>query len=302
MIILTTSAKKANAITHGGTFHSDDVIATVILEKLLGTLYLYRTFSPADLKDIDDNVIVFDFGFGKYDHHQKGGNGVRDNGIPYASAGLLWRDFGHKILKNTPDPDFIWEFIDSRLIQGIDAKDNGSLPGFIYPTQPMLFSEAILGFNPTWDKTDSANEQFFKAVVFAQTVFDNLIETASAEAKAKLLVEGALTNTDGNILILDKFIPWQKTIMSDANPKASDIFVVIYPSNRGGYNIQPVPKGYIGNKEYRVSIPESWKGLNGEALQSITGVADATFWHTAGFIGAANSLEGAKALAKLLLS
>ena len=35
--------------------------------------------------------ILVDIGGGKFDHHQKNGNGKRENGISYASAGLVWQ-------------------------------------------------------------------------------------------------------------------------------------------------------------------------------------------------------------------
>ena len=49
----------------------------------------------------DENTIIYDIGFGKYDHHQKGGNGVRKNGVPYAACGLIWKDFGKDLIAKT---------------------------------------------------------------------------------------------------------------------------------------------------------------------------------------------------------
>ena len=43
-ISIAKNIEEANIITHSGTFHSDDVIATVILGKLLGNISIFRTF------------------------------------------------------------------------------------------------------------------------------------------------------------------------------------------------------------------------------------------------------------------
>ena len=101
MIRTTNSIQKANLITHGGVFHADDVMATVILEKVFGDVTVCRVLEVPE--KLNSNVIVYDIGCGKWDHHQKGGNGVRKNGsnvgVPYAAAGLIWRDFGYEAIK-----------------------------------------------------------------------------------------------------------------------------------------------------------------------------------------------------------
>ena len=146
MIKITNNIDKANAITHGGTFHSDDVLATVILEKVFGNITVYRTFEVPE--KLANNIIIYDIGFGKYDHHQKGGNGSRENGVPYASAGLIWRDFGRKLVEDTCNPEMVWHLIDRDLIQGIDATDNGKMPSADYPAQVMSFPKILSGFTP----------------------------------------------------------------------------------------------------------------------------------------------------------
>ena len=85
-ITLTTDINTANAITHGGIFHADEVFGTIILSKVMDNIVLARTFKVPE--DIADDVIVYDIGGGDFDHHQLGGNGTRADGIPYASCGL----------------------------------------------------------------------------------------------------------------------------------------------------------------------------------------------------------------------
>ena len=90
------------AITHAGVFHADEVLGSIVLEQVLGNVHIARVNEiPNNYKG---NAIVFDIGYGKFGHHQPGGNGVRENEAPYASAGLLWKHFGLGIVEWSSDP------------------------------------------------------------------------------------------------------------------------------------------------------------------------------------------------------
>ena len=295
MIKMTKKLSEANLITHSGTFHADEVFATVLLSKIFKEVTVYRTFKVPE--DVSDDVIVYDIGYGPLDHHQKGGNGARENGVPYASCGLVWKKYGREILKDMPDAEFIWEAMDRELIQGIDAIDNGSVPPNQYPAKLLSVSKIISYINPCWDSTEDTDEAFWKAVFLAECIFDTMLSSIISQAKAKGIVEKAIEGSKEHIMVLDKFVPWQESLFVSKNPKADEILVVVFPSNRGGYNFQCVPNS-PGSFTLKKSVPEEWKGLNGEQLQSITKVKDATFCHAAGFIGGASSFEGAYMLAK----
>lgn len=292
----TKEMTKATAVTHGGVFHADEVIATVILSKILDDVTVFRTFKVPE--ELADDVIVYDIGRGEFDHHQKGGNGSRENGVPYAACGLIWKKFGHEVVADTPNPELVWNLIDRDLIQGIDAVDNGTMPAADYPAQAMSFSQVISGFNPNWDSSEDADEAFVKAVAFAEVVFDNMLATAVSKAKAQQIVEEAIEASEEHIMVLDQFVPWQDFIFASENEKAGDVQFVVFPSNRGGYNWQCVPDAF-GSTGQRKPVPTEWRGLNGSDLQEVTGVETAVFCHQAGFIGSAKTLEDAIALAKL---
>ena len=295
MMDITKNIKEATAITHGGTFHADEIMATVILEKVFGDIIVCRTFRvPEDLKE---DVIVYDIGFGAFDHHQKGGNGARENGVPYAACGLIWKEFGPQIVVNTCNPELVWNLIDRDLIQGIDAGDNGAMPKTDYPAQAMSFSAVISGFNPNWDSNEDPDEAFAKAVELAEVVFDNTLASTIAKAKAEQIVEEAIEKAEEHIMVLNQFVPWQEYIFSSTSPKANEIQFVVFPSNRGGYNWQCVPDG-LGSFGQRKSVPEEWKGLRDDDIQKVTGIDTATFCHPAGFIGGAETFADAYALAK----
>lgn len=278
----------ASHITHGGIFHADEVMATAILSGI-GPVVLNRTFRvPEDCK-----AFVYDIGGGQYDHHQRGGNGTRENGVPYSSAGLIWRDFGHKLVSC----DQVWSFVDQELIQGIDAVDNGALPGVDYPAKAATVSNLISGFNPNWDSEQKPDDAFLEAVRFAQGVLARAIASAESKARAKDIVDAAIEASEDQIIVLPQFAPWQEYVLTSTDAKAADALYVVFPSNRGGYSIQAIPDA-IGSFENRKPLPEAWRGVSARDLQAVSGVSDANFCHPSGFIGGANSLEGAMEMAR----
>ena len=143
-IRITTDIKEADAVTHFGTsFHSDDVYGAVMLGLLMDDLRLVRLsheefakLSPEDLS----GKIVFDVGGGKYDHHQKEGNGYHKllaegrKPVPYASFGLLWEDFGMELVKKRYQGysddfyNYMYLYVEYNLAREIDAGDNGIFP------------------------------------------------------------------------------------------------------------------------------------------------------------------------------
>ena len=86
---------EANCITHSGTMHTDDIFSTAFLDLYLGNIKVFRT---TDIPlDINKDVIIYDIGRGKFDHHQEDAL-KRDNGITYCGFGLLWKEFGREFI------------------------------------------------------------------------------------------------------------------------------------------------------------------------------------------------------------
>ena len=295
IIKMTQDISEANLVTHSGTFHADEVMATVILGKLLGEVTVCRVKELP--KNLSNTVLVYDIGGGRFDHHQKGGNGCRQNGVPYASCGLIWRVYGPRLVENTPNPYGIWIAMDKKIFQGIDAVDNGTMPRVDYPAYSLGISQIISSFNPTWDSDENVNEAFVKAVLFCETVFDNEFKGLVAKEIAKKIIEEEIQNIEGHIMILKKYVPWREIHWSK-NEKASDIWFVVYPSNRGGYSWHSVPERF-GSTIARKSVPVSWRGAEGKELQKLSGVKTAIFCHKDGFIGAAETLDDAIKMVKI---
>ena len=283
----------ANAITHGGVFHADEVFGAVILDRIM-PLRLARVNTVP--QRVSEGVIVFDIGGGKFDHHQRDGAGRRENGVPYAACGLLWKEYGPKIVADTADPAAVWQTVDNLLIQGIDAVDNGTMPSAQYPTQALSVSSIISGFIPSWDSDHTMEDGFMRAFRFARTIFENTLNNAAAKARAMQTVRHAMEQTEGPILVLDRYVPWDCAVRS-----TEQFLFVVYPSLRGGWVWQCVPdKG--GRFTQRKSVPLEWYGLNGQALRDLTGIQTASFVHQKGFIGGADTMEDTIAMAQLAIS
>lgn len=299
-IMITENIEEADLITHNGTFHSDEVFSTVLLSKVLkkDILKLCRT------SNIKEGItgFVYDVGYGKYDHHQPGGNGERKNGIKYSSFGLVWRDFGKDYLKqlNCLQIEEVWSMVDKKLVQNIDAIDNGQLGKLTqFDFEVVTLPNLISMYNSNWDDEQAnQNEMFLKAVQFAQTVFDRFIISVVSKIRAKSRVEDAIENSKNQILILEKFMPWKEFLLDSENEKAKNILFVVFPSNRGGYNVYAVPKEN-GSFESRKLFPAKWAGLKDEELSKISGVATATFCHTGRFICATRTKEDAIKIARI---
>ncbi|WP_350636582.1 MYG1 family protein, partial [Pseudoalteromonas sp. GW168-MNA-CIBAN-0100] len=87
--------------------------------------YIYPSFKlirTRDMKLISKADVVIDVGgehnpeTGRFDHHQRGGAGARENGIPFSSFGLIWQKYGLEICQGSQE---IANAIDSGLVSTI---------------------------------------------------------------------------------------------------------------------------------------------------------------------------------------
>ena len=279
--------KDASAFTHSGKFHADDVFSSALLLYLNPEITILRGNKVPE----DFDGIIFDIGRGRYDHHQKDSR-IRENGIPYAAFGLLWEELGTEILGEELAAKF-----DEAFVQPLDNNDNTG--------EKNELASLIGSFNPSWDEDGGTDEAFFRAVSVAGMILDNKFARYLGNERADRRVEEVLTEhaaslasgdtpaENTNILILPEFIPCQKRL-SETN-----IAFVIFPSNRGGYCIQPQKKEYSLN--YKCSFPPEWLGLENEELKAATGLKTANFCHKGGFIMTVDDVNDAISACKISL-
>ncbi len=285
----------ANFITHSGTFHADEVMASVILLNKFGSMKLYRCNKPTNF-----NAFIYDVGFKEFDHHAIDFDKTRPNGIKYASCGLVWEKFGKDIVKRLgiDSIDSFFESIDKNLIMDIDRDDNGQTLGVDLPIKMQNIPNLIANFNPTWDDLSGETTNFLKAVLFANEIFNNLIKNMISKEKARKVIEEKINESKDGILILDNYMPWKDIVLSSSNPKACEIIYAVFPSKRGGYNVVATPVS-PGSFDVKKPFPESWAGKEEEELQKISGVNTITFCHKNLFICACKTFNDAIKIAKI---
>lgn len=295
-------------ITHDQGFHADDVFAYAILQEVLSKRgECWKLIRTRDDDVIKTGDIVFDVGNiydaekNRFDHHQAERAGQRENGVMYASAGLIWKHFGREICST----DDVWQSIDRSLIQELDATDSGqNYIGTINFPDAGYTSMAIHIANIEPDmftqKTPALQKFYFeKAAMFARGILSRMI--ASKEVLEKAFQEASIVyqhSSDKSILVFEKNYerPTWKRIAEFPEP----IFVV-YPNRQaGGWKIESVPVQPT-TMESRKLLPESWRGLRKTELAEITGVSDAEFCHPSGFLMGTKTKESAIALAKKAL-
>lgn len=263
-----------NAFTHSGVFHADDIFASALLRIFNPEIKIQRGFKVPE----DFDGIVYDIGGGEFDHHFEGAV-VRSTGVPYSSFGLLWERFGRSLFQTEES----FQKIDRELVQPIDLSDNTG--------EKNPLSLFISMFNPAWDSQVNPQAAFEQAVNEAKKVLEMFIESVRSTERAHELLAEYEANSEDGIVVLEKFVPWGELTAMD-EPK-----FVIFPSLRGGWNIQVVPVSYT-DKSARIDLPHEWWG-NANVSDETGGKV--TFCHLNGFIAAVDTKEHAIEICKELV-
>ena len=271
----------------------------MLLSKLVDNPVVYRA-SVRNVPQVDK--IIYDIGFGKFDHHGSNAKYRENSKIKYCSFGLLWEEYGRSYLNkiDCEDQEMLFKRIEEKLVKQIDGIDNGLFYKIDSEYEILDLDKIIDIFNNNWDESTNNNDNFLKAINIAETIFDNLIKREVSLIKAFKLVESKIDSVKDNILILDTYMPYSEAIFSSSNIKAKEIKVVILPSNRGGYNVKPITISK-DSKELLVNFPANIRGLHDKELAKITNIKTAFFVHATGFLASAETLEDAIKLAKLAI-
>ncbi len=279
--------------THNGNFHADDVFSVAALKSIFPSFKLIRT---RDLELIAKADIVLDVGgeydadAGRFDHHQRGGAGERENGIPYSSFGLIWQKYGLEICDGNQK---VANAVDAGLVSTIDADDCG----YGERVDGISLSRTISMFNPSWQEESDFDSGFDEAVEFAARLLTRFIASANAGISAKSIVAKAIEDAeDPRVIVLEKYIPWKKTVLKNSE----EALYMIYPSQTGQWRIQTVPVEQ-SSFENRKPLPKEWAGLSGAELKEATGLDDAMFCHNGLFIAGAESFESTMKMASIAL-
>lgn len=295
---LVKNINEATCITHSGTMHADEIFSTAFLDLFLEDIKVCRTTNVPE--NINENILVYDIGRGKYDHHQDGAK-KRDNGITYCAFGLLWNEYGRNYLekKKISNIEEVFFAFDKDFVEAIDADDNGIFPKIEASYKVKTLSDVFKLFNPGYKSGQDENLQFIKAVNVAKIIFEEELNNVIGKVIAKSQVEKSIALKENHTLYLNEYMPYEQTLLSTEN--ANDIYFVVYPSNRGGYAIKTVPKS-VEDHTKRVDFPETWSGLDNEELENVSGIKGIRFCHLTRFLVCCDTLETVKAIIDKVLS
>jgi uncharacterized UPF0160 family protein len=288
---------KLIAVTHNDRFHADDVFAAATLKLVFGDeLEIKRSRDEEEIKKAD---IVFDVGNiydeekKRFDHHQKEGAGKRENGIPYASFGLVWKKWGAELCGSKE----AFQIVDEKLVQIIDAGDNGHnlFENKIDDVDPYSMDKSFGSFGATWKEEDNYDEAFVEVVKIAKRILEREIILAKGKVEAIPIIEESYKNSDDKrLLILDLLLPFKLFVK-----KNKDILFVISPvKDKSLWRINAVQNKHFENRK---DLPKKWAGLRDGELEKVTGVEGSKFCHRNLFLAVAYSKESALKLAKLAL-
>jgi len=292
-------------VTHNGTFHADDLFATAVFSILYnGNIKVIRTRDPKIIESADivyDTGGVYDASLNRFDHHQMGGAGLRPNGIPYASFGLVWKTYGEQICGSKE----VSEKIDEKIAQHIDAIDNGvdftnPIYGGSVPYGPDV---VFMNNKPTWKEENKDldtifNEQTKKVKEFLLRE----IEVTKSDTEAiNIMVEAYKKSENKKIVIIDNDFP--RYLYQDTMSRFPEPIYLVFPSGHSNmWKVEAISKA-PNTMENRKLFPESWRGYLDEdpKLKEITGVPEVIFCHKSGFLIVAHTKEAAIALAQKAL-
>lgn len=295
MIKVTNENTLSDIGTHNGIFHSDDVVAVALLDILNGQENELKVIRSRNIDMLRNNTLMMvDIGEGSFDHHQKGGNGTRDNGIDYASAGLIWKYFGGAIInkyESNIDNIYINELfneIDKEIIQKVDAEDNGQI------NESHTFS-FISSFLPIWTDTNKDYDKSFEECSnIVSKILNSIIKTKIAYYEAKNEIDKRLSDDNymiKNILLIpSQTIPWTDIIIEINETADNPIDFVAFPYPAGGYAIQSVPPSKEDKFGQRIPFPDKWAGETDD-LAYISGIESAILCHRGKFFARAMELE-----------
>jgi uncharacterized UPF0160 family protein len=296
-------------VTHSGGFHADELLSSVILTRLFPAARIVRSRAPDWITPAGDRIIydvggAFDPAAGIFDHHQRGAP-LRDDGQPFSSFGLVWRQFGRDYLNAAGIPaddiDALHASFDLDFVLPVDLMDNGALsPSAAGALAKLTLPVLLETLKPVFDdKEPGADDRaFHEALAIARGFVEASIRQAAAKLRAESIVLRAIAAAgDGRVLELPMGMPFRPAIVKAG---ADHLLFVVHPRDTDWCltGIRRASDGF----ELRADLPAAWAGLTGENLAAVCGVAGATFCHNGRFIAAATTREAALEMARIAVA
>lgn len=253
-----------NVVVHGGCFHGDDVACVALLKLVHKEVNIVRKFKV----DVSTETAEYVLDIGRLDKVTENQVSLDHHQGPEIIDGT---DVKHcafsKLIERMIDPDdqLFKKHLYNALVLPVAAQDNGqNYAEFDLVPSPLTFVNAM---GLSWKDDQKLSDQRFSEVVeMAMMIIKNIIKTIEDKIEAIDEISTAIKKMEGGVLVLGRYLPWVDSVIeyNNGDPKVK---LVVYPSNRGGYNIQVVPKKG-GSFESWLKIPEeitNFEGCSGQA-------------------------------------
>lgn len=287
--------------THDGFFHADDVFALAVVglwAKSEGKKIKIIRSREKEIFEKAQMVVdiggVYDAKTNHFDHHQQGGAGKRENGIPYAAFGLMWKHFGEKITSKEAAV-----LVEKKLVMPIDAIDNGVnlSTSLITGISDYTIANAIWTLGE-FDEGGGNDESFQRAVGITGQILSGEIKKAEAAIEGERVIEAEIKSQgEPAVLVLSTYYPWSRAVS-----RYEKIMFVIFPDKgTSKWCIQAASGDGDSFGNDRISFPMEWRGLTDEALATESGISTAVFCHRSGFFAVTKSREEAEEMARKVI-
>ena len=274
--------------THNGRFHCDEVAAFAILNELQKVHALVRV-GKEDFDSIFEMAapgdFVVDIGrkydpeFRFFDHHQ--GGLVRPNGYTYASVGLIWKHYGlelieqecffgeaNKYIKETNgfyDYNAVWKYVDTNLIQGLDANDSDNVyevyaKGAGGPVHAVTLPEIIRLRNSSDVMDEDKQRHMFLRCSddVGEIILNYIRKGVKVQVNRERFRKDIQLSCSGALGFLRKSLAWEEVVHSGEIPWTSDLRYMVMPSTHPGstWTMVAVSKG-LNTREVHLPIERS---------------------------------------------
>jgi uncharacterized UPF0160 family protein len=325
--------------THSGTFQADEAMGVWMLRQL-PEYRNSKVVRSRDLKVLDSLDIVIDVGGvydhekRRYDHHQRGYDERFDEGkegtdgrcTKLSASGLVYRHYGKDVIReyypslSEEHLELVYKKLYNSLLEALDAVDTGVEMApegaeLLYRDTTGL-SIRVSRLNPRWNEvgangeSPNLDERFEKASkICGEDFMGVLTKIAESDIPARGFVEQAVlerkaTDPSGEIIKLSSGgLPWKGYLYEMEKEHSVDPLIkfVLYTDQAGMWRVQAVT---VEGKafENRLSLPEEWRGVRDQDLESVTKISGSRFVHAAGFIGGNDNYEGALEMARVALT
>ena len=282
--------------THNGVFHADDVLSVTLLELFLDDCEFDIT-RTRDIKTKSDYNFIIDVGsedhIGKdyiaLDHHQPDSD-FYPNNVKYAACGkvadyLCYNEYINSKLLNELRDTLLWP---------VEAQDNGQNIKNI-GTNKLSW---VVDMNPSWDSDSNGDKEFLECVELCKVIVSSIISRCKAKIEAMDTVCNIIKNTEGPIVVLDRFMPWSEAVIKyNETTDNKKLFFVYKSKSDDGYICKCVQReaSKFGNI---IDFPEEWAGKRDKELSDVSGIEGGIFCHSARFITSWKTKEQAILSAK----